>query len=226
MIPANPDRRVVTVWSDIASPTAALALEVLRRRASVRRIALLVDHRACPAELADERPTPRRIVDAEVGVLAAGRPELGWRPWPRPADTYPVTTLLALEAVQAAKSPACGGLPGSELLDAALRRAFLAEGRCISLYPVVVDVARSCPLIDLVPLLDALDAGDGRARVMAQWATAMRAGMTGGPHLFTAGGHGEHGPGTTVHWPEGRGVGRPELRDEGDAWADRLLDAL
>jgi hypothetical protein len=226
MIPANPDRRVVTVWSDVSCPTTALALHVLRARAADRGTPLLLDHRAHPAELVDRRPVPRAVVDAESAALAAGRPELGWRPWPGPADTYPVTMLLALEAVQAAKSPACGGLPGSAQLDAALRRALLVEGRCISLYPVVVDVARDCPLLNLSPLLDALTAGTGRARVMAQWATAVRAGVGGGPHLYTAGARAEHGVGTTVHWLAGPGVGRPEVRDEGDAWADRLLDAL
>lgn len=226
MVPRNPDRRVVTVWSDVASPTAALALHVLRRRARDRRVALLVDHRAYPAELIDRRPTPKDVIDGEVSAIAAGHPELGWHPWPGPDAAYPVTTLLALEAVQAAKSPDCGGLPGSEQLDAALRRAFLVEGRCISLYPVVVETARTCPLLDVAELLDALAAGAGRAKVMAQWATAMRGGVAGSPHLFTAGGFAEHSPGVTVRWPAGPGVGVPELHDDGEGWADRLLDTM
>jgi hypothetical protein len=225
-VPANPDRRVVTVWSDLASPVAALTLHVLRQRAVTRRVPLLVDHRAHPRELLEGSPTPRGVVDGELSVIAARYPELGWRPWPGPGDTYPVTMMLAMEAVQAAKRPEAGGLPASDQLDAELRRAFLAEGRCVSLYGVVAAAARRCPLLDADALLDGIGAGAGRAQVMAQWNVAAGTGIAGSPHLLTAGGFDAVNPVATVRWPGGVGVGAPRLRVHPTTWADLLLDSL
>jgi hypothetical protein len=125
---ANPDRRTVTVWSDIGCPRATLALTTLRDRARQRGDALLIDHRAFPLELFSRRPTPKPMLDTEVDALVRHLPELGWKPWTAPDSTYPVTTLPAMEAVQACKSPGLGGLPASDELNAALRRAFYEEG--------------------------------------------------------------------------------------------------
>ncbi|MCA1671624.1 MAG: dithiol-disulfide isomerase, partial [Actinobacteria bacterium] len=130
----NPDRRTVTVWSDTSCPWATLALYTLRAAARDRGRRLLVDHRAFPLELFNRAPTPKFIVDAEIVAVAGHRPELGWKPWPGPDSAFPVTTLPAMEAVQAAKDPTAGGLPASDELDAALRRAFFVDGRCISIH--------------------------------------------------------------------------------------------
>lgn len=224
--PANADHRVVTVWSDLASPSAALALTTLRRRATERRVVLLVDHRACARELLHQEPNRRDVVDGELCAITALRPDLAWRPWPADDDAYPVTTLLAMEAVQAAKRPECGGLAGSDELDAALRRALLEEGRCVSLMPVVLEVVRGCPSVDGGALTDALIAGTGRAAVMAQWVTASRAALDGQPQLITQGGYAGSGAGVSVVWPDGLGKGRPLARDDGDGWVDELLDTL
>ncbi|MGH3802082.1 MAG: hypothetical protein ACRDTD_18500 [Pseudonocardiaceae bacterium] len=72
--------------------------------------------------LFDQQPTPKYIVDAEIVTIGARRPELGWQRWTGHEFSYPVTTLPALEAVQAAKDPAVGGLRASDELDSALRR--------------------------------------------------------------------------------------------------------
>src|SRR2546421_5874458 len=157
------DPAVVTVWSDIGCPWATLALHTLRARARERGQRLFVDHRAFPLELFNRRPTPKAILDAEVAVIGSHRPELGWAPWVAAEATYPVTTLPAMEAVQAAKDLAVGGLTGSDELDAALRRAFYTEGRCISLHPVILDVAEGCPPVDADALAAALAEGAGRA---------------------------------------------------------------
>lgn len=223
--PANPDRRIVTVWSDLASPNATMALHTLHARAAERRIPLLIDHRSYPLELLESRPTLKEVVDGEVALIAARHPELGWQQWPGPDHRYPVTTLLAMEAVQAAKSPEAGGLRGSDQLDAALRRAFLVEGRCISLFNVVVEAAQECPLLDIDALVEAMAGGVGRERVFTQWGTAARRRVAGSPHLF-AGTIDVVEPGDAVEWPAGPGNGTPRLRSGGTAWADELLDVL
>lgn len=225
-IPANPDHRVVTMWSDISSPAAALALHTLRARAEDRGVRLLIDHRAYPTELLDRVPTVKGVVDGESAAIGALRPELGWRPWRGADATYPVTMLLPMEAVQAAKRPEVGGLLGSAELDAALRRAFLVDGQCISLYSVMADTATQCPAVNSTALLDAITSGAGRANVMSQWATAARGAVAGSPHLFTQGGFAEFSPGVSVRWPDGNGIGTPVVEDGGVRWADRLLDTL
>ena len=74
----------------------------------------------------------------------------------------PVTTLLPLEAVQAAKSQ---NLAASEQLDRALRVALFAESRCISMLHVVLDLAKQCTHVDAVALEAQLHRGTARGAV-------------------------------------------------------------
>src|SRR5436305_1987660 len=151
----------VVVFSDLACPWAHLGVHRLlaaRRRLGLDgRVAL--DHRAFPLELFNRRPTPKRTLDAEIPVAGALDPAAGWQPWQDEPQHWPVTTLLALEAVQAAKEQ---GLVASEMLDRDLRVAFFGESRCISMRHVILDVAEECEAVDAGALADALD--DGRAR--------------------------------------------------------------
>src|SRR5437588_6355376 len=122
----------IAVFADIACPWAHLAvhrLHTTRHRLGLE-VRVQFDLRAYPLEVSNARPTPKRILDAEIPVVGALDPWAGWQVWQRDDFTYPVSSLLALEAVQAAKEQ---GLPVSEGLDLALRRALFAESRCISL---------------------------------------------------------------------------------------------
>jgi predicted DsbA family dithiol-disulfide isomerase len=225
----NPDRDTVTVWSDIGCPWATLALHTLhtlRARAAHRDRPIRIDHRAFPLELFNARPTPKLIVDVEVVAIAGHRPELGWRPWTGPESAYPVTTLPALEAVQACKDPAVGGLRASDELDAALRAAFYVDSRCISVHSVILDVARQCPHVDDQQLAAALARGAGRSEVYAQWEVARRPQVQGSPHLFAAGGPAVHNPGADYHWTASPPEGFPRLDHYRTEWADDLLDVL
>lgn len=223
---ANPGPRVVTVWSDIGCPWATLALATLSEAARTRDEEVLVDHRAFPLELFNRQPTPKHILDAEIVAIAARRPELGWRFWRRPEWQYPVTTLPSLEAVQAAKRPEVGGLPASRQLDTALRRAFYVDGRCISLHPVILDIAERCDLVDAIALAAALAAGHGRAQVYRDWEIARGSRVRGSPHVFTAAGYDRHNPGVTYHWTAPPGEGFPLLERYDTEWADALLTEL
>src|SRR5204862_6927462 len=104
-------------------------------------------------------------LEAEVPVIAgaAGADRAGFQMWQRPFHEWPVTTLPALEAVQAAKTQS---LRASEALDRALRRAFFGESRCISMRHVILEVAAKCDEVDHDALADALDHGTARAAVM------------------------------------------------------------
>ncbi|OLF09604.1 DsbA family oxidoreductase [Actinophytocola xanthii] len=222
----NADPGTVTVWSDIGCPWASLALHTLRAAAARRGGELRVDHRAFPLELFNRMPTPKHIVDAEIVVIGGYDATMGWRMWPGPDCAYPVTMLPAMEAVQAAKDPEVGGLSGSDELDAALRDAFYAQGRCVSIPAVILEVAGQCAQVDAEALAHALAHGRGRAEVYRDWRTAQQEQVQGSPHLFTADGFEVHNPGVTYRWSNRPPTGFPRLLDYDAGWAEDLLDHL
>src|SRR5438270_12103728 len=138
----------LVVFGDIACPWSHLCVHGLRRARQRlgldgssdpdRRVDL--DLRSFPLELFNDRPTPKRTLDAEISVVGALDPSAGWRMWQRPEYEYTVKTLPALEAVQAAKTQ---GLRASEDRGCALRHAFFAESRTIYLVAVILDVAKT-----------------------------------------------------------------------------------
>lgn len=219
-----PRAATVTVWSDIGCPWATLALHTLQQVAKARDDQVVVDHHAFPLELFNRRGTPKGILDAEIVAIAGLVPGLGWRLWGADLSTYPVTTLPALEAVQAAKDPAIGGLAASAQLDAELRRALYVQSRCISLHSVILEVAEDCDLVDHGKLATAIAAGAGRSAVYADWRRARSEGVRGSPQLI-ARSLSIHNPGAAYAWsaPPGRGFPRMECYDT--AWAGELLDA-
>lgn len=228
MTPASP---ALTVWSDIGCPWASAALHSLRAAAARIGLPLLIDHRAFPLELFNRQPTPKQIVESELVVLAAQRPDLGWRLWSGADWTYPVTMLPAMEAVQAAKAPEVGGLRGSDELDAALRHAFYAESRCVSLRPVILEVAEKCASVDAGALAAALAEGAGGAAVHRDWQEAQGPSVQGSPHLFGPDGvlppQGLHNPGVDYVWtgrPDQGGF--PRLDAYRTDWAERLVLSL
>lgn len=223
----NPDPRTVTVWSDIGCPWATLALHTLRGAIAERGADVLIDHRAFPLELFNSEPTPKLIVDAELVIIGAVVPEVGYRLWTGTESNYPVTMLPPMEAIQAAKLPEVGGLRASDELDAGLRKAFYTDRRCVSIPAVILDVAGQCEHVDVAALDTAIRRGEGRAAIYEQWEVAKGDTVQGSPHLFTAGGYAEHNPGVTFTWNgspyEG---GFPNLTAHDPSWVNELLDSL
>ena len=223
---ANPSPGVITVWSDIACPWATLALATLTNHAQERDIEILIDHRAFPLELFNRRPTPKRIIDAEIVAIGALRPELEWQLWSRPEGNYPVTSLPAMAATQAAKSAEVGGLNASAQLDAALRKAFYSDQQCISMVTVIEDIARSCPDVDAGALSDRLSQGDGYAAVFKQWHVASSDQIQGSPQIFARSDQSLHNPGVMYHWTAAPGKGLPRFESYDPCWADVVLDSI
>jgi hypothetical protein len=178
------------------------------------------DLRAFPLEEFNRRPTPYDILSAEVPVVGALEPEAGWQVWQGRPGEWPVTTLPALEAVQAAKAQ---GLAASEALDRALRRALFAESRCISILPVILEVAESCGAVDVDRLGQALRRGEARATVYEQMAEAEAGGVKGSPHVFLPDGTDAHNPGIQMHWQGEHGRGFPVVdHDDPGAYKELL----
>ena len=200
----------LVVFGDIACPWSHLCVHGLRQ---ARHRLGLDDHvdldlRSFPLELFNGRGTPKRTLDAEIPVVGALDPSAGWQMWQRPDFEYPVTTLPALEAVQAAK---VYGLRASEDLGRALRYAFFAESRTVSLPPVILDVAKGCDSIDVDALREALDDGRARSMVLEQRDTAERIGVKGSPHVYLPDGSDVANPGVEKHWEGEEGSGFPVI---------------
>jgi predicted DsbA family dithiol-disulfide isomerase len=212
----------VVVYSDIGCPWAHIA--VARLHDARERLGLVddvrFDHRAFPLEVANGRGTPWRILNAETPVTAVAEPRAGWQVWQAEPWEWPVSTLLALEAVQAAKEQS---LRASETIDRALRRAFFAESRCITLRSVVLDVARECDVLDVDALESALDEGRFRKSVMQQWRAADDGEPQGSPHVFLPDGTDMLNPGIEMHWQGSHGEGVPVIDADDPGIYDDLL---
>ena len=189
----------ITVWSDIGCPWAHVAVARLHRTRHALGLddEVRFDHHAFPLELFNEEPQSKEHFDAETPVLGGVEPDAGWQLWQAPLWHWPASTLPALEAVQAAKEQ---GPEAGEQLDRALRKALFAESRCISLRPVILDVAGRCPAVDPAILADALDSGTARRTVMDDFERASAADVKGSPHVFLPDGSGMHNPGLAFEW--------------------------
>lgn len=215
----------VVFYGDIGCPWASLAVHRLRRRRSERGLdgEVVIDHRAFPLELFNEQLTPKTIVDSETAVVGSHEPSLRWQPWGHKEREYPTTTLLPLEAVQAAKADEVGGLTASEDLDAALRHAWYADSRSIHLWSELVSVAHDVDTVSTDALVSALQAGAGRAAVFEQWKAAGQVAQ-GSPHLFLTDGMSVHNPGITLEWTSAQFHGLPRIAADDPSVYDEILD--
>jgi predicted DsbA family dithiol-disulfide isomerase len=207
----------VVLFADIACPWATVV--VLRLRAARAALGLSeavpIVHLAHSLELLHERPVARRVVDAEVPACAAATPDFGWSLWQGRLDEYPVSSLLALEAVQAARRQSEAA---AEELDLALRTALFVGSRCISLRHEVLAAARGCPALDHDRLTSDLDRGVARAAVMRQSAAARSGAASCTGHVLLSDGSGGCNPGVVTSWLGPRMPrGVPVVRDDDPA---------
>lgn len=202
----------ITVWSDVGCPWASLAMHTLHRAASAKGQQLSLDHRAFPLELLNREPTSKPGHDEEVEAITHVVPDLGWTPWAAPDWTYPVTTLPVMEAVQAAKAQS---FEASTELDQALRTAFFADHKPVSIHPVIEEIAGRCTGVDADQLMDALSRGEGRQQVYRDLEDAQQGDIQGSPHFWIDG----------EPFAANPGVDDAKNFQEYDAsWTDELLD--
>jgi predicted DsbA family dithiol-disulfide isomerase len=196
----------IAVWSDLGCPWSHAVVWRLwdaRRRLRVEE-RVRFDHHAFPLELFNSEPTPKARIDAEWPIAETLAPRAGWQAWASAEHEWPVTMLPPMEAVQAAKLQS---LAASEELDRALRRAFWAESRCISLRHVILGVAAECASVDVAALTDAIDDGRARRPLLDDWATARGDEVRGSAHLFAPDGTAAQNPGITIGWRDDGGQG-------------------
>lgn len=216
----------IAVYSDLGCPWSHLAVHrLLAARAAMGLDAeVTLDHRPFVLELANAEPTPRRTLDAEIPVLGGLDPAAGWQMWQAGESDWPVSMLLPLEAVQAAKAQS---LRAGEQLDRGLRAAFFGRSRCISMRHVILEVAAGCAGVDVDVLAEALD--DGRARrelVDGHRAAEASDEVDGSPHVFLSDGTNVHNPGIEMHWEGEQGQGFPVVtKDDPSVYGDLLAQA-
>jgi predicted DsbA family dithiol-disulfide isomerase len=212
----------LAVWSDLGCPWSHAV--VWRLWDARRRLGLedrvRFDHHAFPLELFNSEPTPKPRTDAEWSVAATLAPRAGWQPWSAPEHQWPVTMLPPMEAVQAAKLQS---LAASEELDRALRRAFWAESRCVSMRHVILEVAAECDVVDAAALTDALDDGRARRALHDDWATARGDEVRGSAHVFAPDGTNDENPGITIGWADDGGEGTYHIEADDPGAIDDLV---
>lgn len=220
-LPVEPG--TIVLYSDIHCSFAHLAVHRLLESRSRLGLdgGIWIDHRAFPLELFNERVNSLRGVQSEVSVIGALEPDAGWQLWQAPDWSYPVTTLPALEAVQAAKMQSWAA---AEQLDCGLRRAFWAESKCVAMRHVILQVAADCPAIDLDTLVVAMDRGTSRQTLHEHYAQARDGRVVCSPHVFLADGTNAANPGVEVRWIGGPfGTGFPIVDSDDRSIYDRLL---
>ncbi|MGJ3558574.1 DsbA family oxidoreductase [Streptomyces sp. INA 01156] len=186
------------MWSDIACPWASLAVHRFRQvRDDLGLADVVLDHRAFPLELINERATPRPVFDHEVEVVVE-MSDLDWRPFAASSWEYPGSVLIALEAVQAAKNQ--DNPRASEELDWALRTAFYRDSRPVGLLTEILAIASEIDVIDSVRLRHDLATGAGRIRVLADNDTWRREEIQGSPVFILPSGARYHNPGVELKW--------------------------
>ena len=213
----------IAVWSDIGCPwshAVVWRLHDARRRLGLEgRMAF--DHHAFPLELFNDEPTPRWHIDVEAPVVQGLAPRAGWQPWTAPDSSWPVTLLLPMEAVQAAKLQS---LEASEQLDRGLRRALYGESRCISLRHVILEVAAETDAVDVAALAEALDDGRARGALIDDWRAAQGDAISGSAHLFAPDGTNAQNPGIGIGWEDdGSPFGRYWIERDDPAAIDDLV---
>ena len=211
------------LYSDITCPWSHAAVQrwgAERARRGLEEAAVL-DVRCFPLELFNRRPTPKRILDAEIPVAGALAPEAGWQMWQGGAFDYAVSSLLAMEAVQAAKGQS---LHASEELDVALRRAFFGASRNISMHHEVVAIAQECDGVDATDIEAALETGRARYRVFEDMRAAQGNDVKGSPHFFLPGGDNWHNPGIQMHWEGEGGHGFPVVDKDDPGVHEEMFD--
>lgn len=217
MIDVSP--HTVVLFADIGCPWAHRAVYRLHEARSRHGLEDEVDFdiRSFPLEIINEQPTPKKTLDAEISVLRELDADAGWQMWHEDLFTYPVTTLLPMEAVHAAKVQGRGI---SDRFDRALRLAFFRDSRCVSMQHVVLDIAETIEGLDTDALKKGLSAGTHRRRIFEDMAAAKAGEVKGSPHVFVAG-EKFHNPGVEMRWDKGKGV--PVIEADDVSVYDRIM---
>jgi predicted DsbA family dithiol-disulfide isomerase len=131
------------MYADLACPYAYVSAYRLRKLREEYRGTIVIEHKSLSLEYVNREPTPKPLLESELPLLMREEPDIPYKPWQRPDSAWPVTIWPAFEAVKCAERQS---LALADELDWALRVAFFAESRCISLRHVLLELAQQVGL--------------------------------------------------------------------------------
>lgn len=189
----------IVVYSDIACPWAHIAVHRLLRTLAQHGLdhEIGIDHRAFSLELVNGTAISSEMLVAEIPACRELEPTAPWPTGPGPWE-FATSTLVALEAVQAAKTQ---GIGASVRLDTALRRAMFEGLARFDNEAGVVEIATMVEGLDGEELQSALGSGRHRAEVERQTSES-RPDVAGSPTLILPDGSMHHNPGISMHWDD------------------------
>ena len=133
----------VAMYADLACPYAYVTAYRLRKLRDEYRGIIVIEHKSLALEYVNREPTPKPVLELELPVLVQEEPGIPYQPWGRPESEWPVTMWPAFEAVKCAERQS---LVLADELDWAIRVAFFAQSRCISLRHVLFELAQQVGL--------------------------------------------------------------------------------
>lgn len=211
----------IVVFSDVMCPWAHIGVFRLLRAVHERGLdgEVDIDHRAFPIELIGDEHHDRERFDRMVGALRDVEPDAGWSTWSGDDGRFPTSSLLALEAVQAAKavSPAA-----SSALDRALRRAVFVGSRPIDDLDTIIDVAGESEAVDMGPFEMELRSGRARSELDRHAAAARDDRIPASPTIVLPDGSTAVNPGIEFHVGDD---GLPVIESDDPGAHDRLVEA-
>lgn len=158
----NPVR--IEMYSDVHCPYGYLTAFRLRKLRTEYKGRIAIVHKCLALEYVNRRGTPRNILNAETPILMLEEPDIPYHPWHRPLTEWPVTMWPAFEAIKCAEQQ---GPEQVDELDWAIRKAFFAESRCISMRHVLFDLAEEVGL-DMTRFAEAYDSGQTKRLVLEE----------------------------------------------------------
>ncbi|HLZ21405.1 MAG TPA: hypothetical protein VKQ30_04705 [Ktedonobacterales bacterium] len=154
----------VAMYADLACPYAYVVAYRLRKLRDEFRGRVIIEHKSLALEYINRQPTPKRVLDSECPLLMLVEPELPWEPWHAPLSEWPVTLWPAFEAVKCAERQ---DMALADELDWAIRTAFFAENRCVSMRHILFDLADRVGL-EMGRFAQDFDSGQNKSLVLRE----------------------------------------------------------
>ncbi len=154
----------IAMYADLACPYAYVSAYRLRKLRDEYRGTIVIEHKSLSLEYVNREPTPKPLLERELPYLVREEPGIPYQSWQREDSEWPVTMWPAFEAVKCAERQS---LALADDLDWAIRVAFFAESRCISLRHVLLELAQQVGL-DEKRLADDFDRGVTKYQVLQE----------------------------------------------------------
>jgi predicted DsbA family dithiol-disulfide isomerase len=155
---------IIAMYADLACPYAYVSAFRVRALRDEERGKVTIVHKSLALEYVNREPTPKPVLEQELPLLIQEEPGIPYQRWQRPESEWPVTMWPAFEAVKCAEYQS---LKLADELDWALRVAFFAESRCISMRHVLLSVAQQVGL-DMPRFADDFDRGVTKYQVLTE----------------------------------------------------------